>query len=222
MTMPSWSHTALTNFENCPKKFYHLRVAKDVTDTPGEAALWGQRVHTFLENRVRDGTPLPPELQEYESIVQKIMPSDDNVEVLIEKQLAINRAFQPCAWDAEDVWCRGIVDFGLLKPGKALLLDWKTGKRKQDNDQLQLFALLGFAHYPHVNFISTGFIWLKESKIDVNHFDRKEIPTLWQTFLPRVSRMERAYENNEWPVKPSGLCRAWCPVISCQYNGKKR
>lgn len=220
--MPSWSHSALTNFENCPKKFYHLRVAKDVTDTPGDAALWGQRVHTFLENRIRDGAELPPELQEYEDIVQRVMPASDDVQVLVEQQLSITRAFQPCEWMAEDVWCRGIVDFGLLRPGKAVLLDWKTGKRKVDNDQLQLFALLGFAHYPEVDFISTGFIWLKEGKIDVKHFRRDEIHELWQTFLPRVSRMERAYAKDAWPVKPSGLCRAWCPVFSCQYNGRKR
>ena len=44
-----------------------------------------------------------------------------------------------------------------------------------------------------------------------------------QGFIPRIRRMERAYEQDTWPAKPSGLCAGWCPVKTCpHYKDKKR
>ena len=44
---------------------------------------------------------------------------------------------------------------------------------------------------------------------------------IWQGFVPRVAKLESAYERDKWPAKTSGLCKAWCPVLSCEFNGRK-
>ena len=222
-TMPPWSYSGLTSFETCPKRYYHIKVAKDATDAPGEAALWGSTVHKYLEDRVRDGTSLPVSVAGYEKIVAPIVNSPGIK--LVEEQMAVDKELRPVEWTADNAWCRGIVDIGILSTSheKALLLDWKTGKRKADNDQLMLFAGLAYSHYPKLEIVQTGFVWLKENKVDKQGFTRKDISKIWATFAPRVHRMERAYLKAEFPPKPSGLCRNYCPVPKhkCEFSGKQ-
>ena len=218
--MPPWSYSSLTAFETCPKKYYHLRIAKDVLDPPGEAAVWGQTVHKHLEEFVRDGTILPKSLSYLTGIVSLIAnkPGDK----LVEAQMAITPGYSPTNWFDKQAWCRGIVDVGIVRDDRAVLLDYKTGKRKPDIDQLQLFAGLVFSHYPAVNSVRTGFLWLKEGRMDSDVFKREQVSDIWKTFIPRVRRMEIAYEEDKWPAKPSGLCRAWCSVGKdrCQFCGQ--
>lgn len=217
--VPAWSHTSLTAFETCPRKYYHTRVAKDVADPPGEAALWGQRVHKALEERARDGKPLPDYLSNCEPVIVKILERDGKR--LVEEQIALDKNLHPVTWFDKKAWCRGIIDIGIVNERNAVLADWKTGKRKPDNDQMKLFAAFSFAKFPWVEKITTAFVWLKENKIDKETFTREEHEgAIWQEVMPRVQRLEHAYEKASWPAKPSGLCKKWCPVRSCEFCGK--
>ena len=47
--------------------------------------------------------------------------------------------------------------------------------------------------------------------------DEKE---LWAKWLGKYSDMESAFENDTWNPNPSGLCKAWCPVLECPHNGR--
>lgn len=219
---PPWSFSSLTSFETCAKRHYHLKVARDVVDTPDESATWGTVVHEHLEARLKDGTRLPDSIAGYEKIVAPIEARPGTK--LIEQQLAITAALRPTGWRSPDAWCRGVVDVGVVTGNKALLLDYKTGKRKLNIDQLKLFAGLAFAHYPQLEVVSTGFVWLKDGVVDKEKFEKKDVPLIWQTFIPRVRRLERAYVETNFPPKPSGLCARHCPVPKhmCHYSGKVR
>ena len=214
-----WSYSALTAFETCPKRYQLTRVTKEVIEKPNAAATWGNKVHTQLENYAKNKARLPEDLSKYEKYVDKIFTYDGKR--IVEERMAINQSFRPTKWMAKDVWCRGIVDIGVVGGEKAYLLDWKTGKRKPDSDQLKLFAALAFAHYPWVEEVVTGFIWLKEDKFDKEKFTRKQITEIWNEFLPRTSRLARAFEEDKWVAKPSGLCKNWCPVGKslCEFCG---
>lgn len=214
--MKAWSYSALSSFELCPRRHYQTKVSKEVTETEGEALLWGNRVHKALENYLRDNTPLPAEIP-HQAILDRLLQEAEGGELLIERQLALTRKFAPCEWMAEDVWVRGVVDFGFVKGEKGLALDWKTGKRKLVSDQLDLFALLMFHHFPALTSIKSGFVWLKTSQIDTLAYTREELPELWSRFLPRVSRLEQAFIKDHWPPKPSGICRGWCPCKGCEF-----
>jgi hypothetical protein len=218
----TWSFSSLTKFETCPKQYYHVKVAKDIVDGQTEETIWGSRVHECLEHRVKDGTPLPEMLAGYEKLVAPIAAHPG--EKLIEKQMAINESLQPTEWFADDAWCRGIVDVGVINGSRGLLLDYKTGKRKSDLTQLKLFAGLAFASYPELEVINTGFVWLKDNAIDKKEYTRQEVPMIWQEFIPRVQRMQRAYDENKFPPKTSGLCKKYCPVPKhkCEFSGRER
>lgn len=216
--IPAWSHSALTAFETCAYRYYRTKVVKDAVEPPGEAALWGSTVHKHLENRAKDGTPLPEYLRHHEPMMQRLLDRDG--ERLIEAQIALDRNLNPTGWFDPSAWCRGIIDFGVVNEKKGVLLDYKTGKRKVDNDQMKLFAAFSFAKFPWVEKITTAFVWLKENKVDKQEFTREDVPIIWQGVLPRVQRFELAYEKASWPAKPSGLCKNWCHVKSCAHCGK--
>lgn len=214
--VPAWTYSQLETFETCPKKFYHIRVLKDVKDPPNEYSAWGERVHTAMENRIKDGTALPEGMEQWEAIANKLaaLPGIK----LTEQKLALSKSFQPTEWG--NAWSRGIADLLIVNGKKAAVMDHKTGKRKP-SEQLILYALYAFAHYPEVEEVETCFIWLKEKKIDRQKFHRDEIPEMWQEFLPRVAKLESAYTRESWPARPSGLCKGWCPVTKCEFNGRK-
>lgn len=216
---PAWSHSALNQYETCAYQYYRLRVKKDVKDTMNEAALWGNEVHKHLDKRISKGTELPPRFEKYEKYAKRFADKQGvNGQVVVaEQQLCINDDMEPTSWFAKDAWCRGIIDVAVFKGDKAFAGDWKTGKRKQDSDQLALFAGLMFAHHEELQEVNTAFIWFKENKIDKDVFFRERQHEIWQRFMPRVAQLEKSFELDRWPHKPSGLCRGWCPVKDCKY-----
>jgi hypothetical protein len=141
---------------------------------------------------------------------------------LIEHRLAIDASFQPCAYFDKkvQVWCRTQLDVGLIGTNKAVVIDWKTGKRKPDSEQLMHAAAMVFAHFPFLEEVHVAFVWLPDRKLDSDKFTREQVSQIWNVFLPRVRRLEIAHETNRWQAKPSGLCGKWCPVTRqhCEYG----
>lgn len=217
MKLPQpWTFSQLEKFETCPKQFYHVRVKKDVVEPPTDATKWGEQVHKALEHRVLDGTPLPEGMTQWEGLANKIanLPGTK----LCEQQMALDENFQPTDW--KNSWTRGIADVVVLHGDSAVVLDHKTGKRKLTN-QLALYAGYTFAHYSKVNTVTTGFVWLKDKKIDKEQYTKDDVARIWKTFLPKVRKLESAYERDAWPCRPSGLCKGWCPVKQCEFYKDK-
>lgn len=218
--MPAWSYTALTGFETCAWRHYLTKVAKRVKEPETEPLRWGNFVHKALENYLKQGTPLPTTLAGYAPLCDRIAASG---ELFVEREAALTREFKPSGWWDKTTWCRSKWDVAVKHRDAPVMAiwDWKTGKRKDDPDQMKLFAAVGFLHEPSVEVIHTGFVWLKDRKIDTNTFTRKEAPMLWREYLPRVRRFELAHEQDNWPKKPSGLCRSYCPVgrANCEFCG---
>ena len=48
----SWSFSAVSMFEQCPKKYYHIRVAKDAKDDDSQFAGEGKLIHDAMKKRV--------------------------------------------------------------------------------------------------------------------------------------------------------------------------
>jgi len=217
--MTAWSHSALNQFETCPRQYYLLRVSKQAKDVKGEAALWGDAVHKHLEARAKNGTPLPSYLNYLNPIVERILASPG--EKIVEHKITITHDYSPTSWFAKDAWCRSIIDLGVVGETSATLLDWKTGKRKPDSDQMALFAGMAFVEYPNVEVIDTGFVWIKDKKVDRDRFTRSDVAAIWGGFLPRIARLEHAFKTNNWPATPGGLCKKYCPVGKslCPYWG---
>jgi hypothetical protein len=197
-----------------------MTVMKNFQEKPSEIMTWGNDVHKALEERVRDGKPLPVGMRQWEPIAAALskQPGDK----LIEQKLALNENFNPTTWFAKNVWVRSVVDLALLHESKAVIVDYKTGKVKEDFDQLALMAAVMFNQAEELEQITAMFIWLQEEwpgNISKVTYTRDELPQLWERFLKREEAYQDAHRNTEFPPKPSGLCRNWCPVRTCEYHG---
>lgn len=214
-----WSFSSYDSYNTCARRYFETRIAKHFVEVPGQAALWGTRVHEALERSVRDGVPLPSEMP-WALLVERLRGAPGAI--YCERQLAVDKNLEACAFDADEAWCRGIADVLIVHRGKALALDYKSGKRKL-TEQLRLMALLTFASFPEVKVVDSGFIWLKENaRIDQERFHRCDKAKLWSGFFPRLQQIKQSEDTGIWPAKPSGLCKNWCSVTSCAYNGNYR
>lgn len=217
MTMPAWTYSQLGTFETCPKQFYHTKVMRDVVDPETEATIWGTKVHTAFENWLLKGDKLPEGMTQWQGIADKFAALPG--EKLVEHKFSIDRNLQPSPW--KESWSRGIADLVVRHKTKVMLVDWKTGKRKP-TEQLQLYTGYVKAYWPETTEVQTAFVWLKEKKISKDKFTAEQVPIIWQGFMPRVRRLENAYEKDSWPTRPSGLCNGWCPVKTCIHWKPKR
>lgn len=214
--MPAWTYSSLEQYSTCPKKYYHLKVVRDVVDPPTVHTEWGQRVHEALELRIKDGSALPEGMRQWESLVGKI--SSLPGEKLTEMKMAVDSAYQVADWNRS--WSRGIADLVVVNGYKAATLDYKTGKRKP-SDQLELYAAYVFSHFPKVTECATAYVWLKDRSFTKAVVKKDELPAIKKKFAVQVARLESSFERDSWPAKPSGLCREYCPVSSCEFFGKK-
>lgn len=218
----AWSHSALTSFEQCPKRHYLTKVSKLVQEPETDAMAWGKRVHKAFEDFLQKDIPFSHTMEGFTDIASYFKKKADSAdEFYVECQWAIDMEKQPVDWFAPDVWCRSIADLVIIRGNRAMAVDWKTGKRKPDFDQLTLLALFVFILFPEVDDVRGCFAWLKDDEIDVKRFRREKMDDYWQDFLPRVERMEEAFNFDNWPARPSGLCRNYCPVgkRNCSHCG---
>jgi len=132
-------------------------------------------------------------------------------ELLVEQELTLNVELKPTGWSDDDAWLRTKIDVLVINQKDAKVLDWKTGKRKPDFDQLELYALQIFTHYPEVERVAVGFVWLKDKAMDREVYMRQDAATLWTKLLTQIKRIEKSVETDNWPARPSGLCR-FCPA----------
>lgn len=214
----AWSFSALNKFETCAYQFYKQRVTKEFKDEMSEAGLWGDRVHKALDKRISKKTPLPANMKQFEPYAARF----DNApgEVYAERQIALTENLKETSWFAKNVWVRVIMDVSIINGTQGMVFDWKTGKRKNDIDQLKLFAGALMALHPQLETVQTGYIWLPDKKIDKEEFTPDDVPDIWQHFGYKVARLNKAHAENHWPKKPSGLCRKWCNVMDCEFNGR--
>jgi hypothetical protein len=222
----SWSYSRLKNFEACPKKHWHIDIAKDVKEEEGEALEYGNVVHTIMAQYIEKGIVMPPVHE------PKLKPWADHVftfrgidvrtkgaVVMVEQKLAITESFGPCEFFDREAWFRGIGDVMWKLGPVGYIGDWKTGKVIEDSQQLFLMAQCMFAHHPDLQVIRSSFIWLKEDCESVATIKRSDLAAGWANVMPRVQTLRQAHEQMNYPPRPGGLCRRWCPVKQCPHNG---
>lgn len=210
-----WSFSSLKDFVNCPKQYYHTKVAKDFEKKATEQMLYGTEVHKALENYVRDGTPLAKNYERFKPQLDSLIAIAGSR--YCEHEMALSLTKEPCAFDSDTRWVRGIVDLLIVDGDTAFIVDYKTGSnRYPDPKQLKLMALMTFAHFSDVTFIKAGLLFVMHNTFITEEYERKDTEKLWGNFLPNLQRLSMAYENDVWTPKPSGLC-GWCPVSSCKF-----
>ena len=207
----SHSYSSIKLYENCPYRYFRQRVVKDVVDEGGEASKYGERIHQYLEVRLKDNHSLPQEVAHYEPLCQSVERIATGGELHIEKELVLSDNLTPTGWWDADAWLRSKLDILVINGNLANVMDWKTGKRNADQFQMQLFAAQVFKHFPDVQSVRTSLVWLKTMEMDTETYFRADVNTIWADVMKRIQRIHTSLEHDNWPARPSGLCR-FCPA----------
>ena len=212
-------------FDQCPKKYYHLRVAKDIKEPESEAMLYGTAVHEAAEHYMRDGTPIPEKFAYMEPYLEKLKAIPG--EKLCEHKMGLRRTsegLQPCEFFARDVWFRGIADLLILDREKkeARVIDYKTGKsaRYADPKQLALMAACVFIHFPEIEKVRSGLLFVVSKEFLPVDFKVQHKLDIFVKLDAILVARDTAYETGVFNPKQNFSCKQWCPVLSCTHNGR--
>lgn len=217
----AWSWSALDAFESCPRRWHLTKIVKAFPEPVNEQMLEGQKFHKALELRVDRKKTLPEKYAYCEPIVARLEKAAEGGTMVAEQKIGLTRDFKPCDFFAKDVWLRTVVDCQIDRGQNAMVLDWKTGKKKEGYDQLALTAGVKYALQPDLERVTTAYVYFSDpAPIVKETFVRADAPGIWQNILPRVGKMEKALATGEFPPKPSGLCKRHCPCINCEHNGQ--
>ena len=118
-------------------------------------------------------------------------------------------------------WVRGIADLLVVNGDKAFIVDYKTGSNKYpDLKQLQLMALMTFAHFEQVQTIHAGLLFVMHEHFIPDSYTRDRIDDYWKDFWWNLERLHNSHVTGTWQANPTPLC-GWCPVRSCEYHKGK-
>ncbi len=184
--------------------------------------MYGTAFHEAAETYIRDGGELDPRFSYAKGALDALNAKEGDK--LCEIKMGLTEDLEACSFWSRNVWFRGIADLLILNNDKKLawVIDYKTGKSAKyaDKGQLELMALATFKHYPEVETVRAGLLFVVSNDLIKDNYTIEQEETMWTKWLSKYSDMETAFENDTWNPNPSGLCKAWCPVLECPHNGR--
>ena len=221
--MTTWSYSSLKTFEQCPKKYFHLKVVKDVKDSGSEATIYGQEVHTAAEEYIRDGVPVPAKFKFVEPTLEALskIEGEKHCEMKLGLKL-VEDDYAPCGFFDKEVWWRGIADLVIVQGDTAYSVDYKTSKNAKyaDTKQLDIVAAALFVHFPEVQKIKSALAFVVSNEFIKKDHYREKRDEYFASFDPLLDRLEGAMDNGVWNPISGPLCR-FCPVTMCEHNNKR-
>lgn len=220
----AWSHTALSNFENCPRQYEQVTILKRFPFVDTKETIWGREVHKQFENYLLYGHPLTADLAMHRDFLDafKAQPG----ELAGEERIALDTKLRACGYFAKDVqvWYRGQVDARKRdrSTGISHVLDHKTGKVKNDYTQLKSFAMWEFLTQPDIHTVKAEYYWTQIRGANGETYYREQLPEILNFFAVKLHRYADAHISETFPPKQSGLCGGWCPVRECEFWREKR
>lgn len=222
--MPAWSYSSIKTFDQCPKKYFHLKILKDVKDEGNEASIYGNDAHEAAEHYIKHGTPIPDKFSIMRPVVETL--AKFRGEKHTELKLGVRQTdtgFEPCDFFDPDVWYRGIVDLLITDGENAHMIDYKTGKNAKyaDMKQLDLMAGAVFVHFPQVMRVKSGLAYVVSNEFLPKTHVRTELTTYMSVFDRQLEQLEDAMDAGVFNAKSGPLC-GWCPVTTCEHHRPRR
>ena len=214
-----WSFSSLKTFQQCPKKYYHTKIAKDVVEPDTTATLYGKSAHTVAEEYIRDDKPVPPQFAYMQETLDslKAIPGEKHCEMM----LGFTKGLEACEFHAPNVWWHGIADLVVINEEKkmAYSVDYKTSKsaRYADVKQLDLVATGIFAKFPKIERIKSALLFVVSKEFVKAEHHVEMVPKYVEKPARDVARIEAALENGVWNPVQGPLCK-FCSVKQCEYN----
>ena len=218
--MVKWSYSSMSLFQQCPKKFYHIKVAKTIVEPTSWQMIYGLEAHKVAEDYVQDDVPIPEKFAFMKGALDTVKKYKGVI--YCEHKMGVTDTQEACDFNADNVWWRGIADLLVVQGDRAKIIDYKTGQNKYaDTKQLELLALAAFKHFPELKVINAGLLFVVHPAFIKQRYERDEIEHRWGKWKEKAEELGTAYTTNVWNPKQNFTCRSWCPVVNCAHNGKR-
>lgn len=218
----TWSYSRLTVFEQCKFRAelaYIQKIPEPERPLPKgkteHANDRGNRIHTAAELfvKVPTGTELIPELKTFANEFVQLRDLFKQGRVSLEEDWAIDRNWEPCAWNSDTTWGRIKLDaFVVMEDSVAVVIDYKTGKRFgneiKHGEQGQLYALAAFLRYPDLQKIDVEFWYLDLDEKSHITYTRKQAMRMLDSFEKRALAMTTC---EVFPPNPNIFSCKYCP-----------
>lgn len=219
----TWSPSSIKAYQTCPLKAwgtYWNPNAPPYKSTP--ATEYGEKVHKALELAIGSSMPLPGEL----TYLQKWVNSVNNLPGVksCEGKFAFNRNWERVDYFAPDVYGRTVVDLLVYtSPESVCAFDWKTGKSRYDtNEQLVIELIAAETVNPNITNFQAAYIYTEEDKLGEKlTFDKATLQREKNLIQNQINLMEESYNAKYFEPTKNGLCKNYCDVLTCPYNGKR-
>ena len=99
--MATWSYSSLNLFKQCPRKYYRIRVVKDIVEPQADHLIYGTEVHKAAEEYGRDGTPIPTKYDYIKPYVDTLLKSPGTQ--LFEYEMGLTKELTPCEFSSPNV-----------------------------------------------------------------------------------------------------------------------
>jgi CRISPR/Cas system-associated exonuclease Cas4 (RecB family) len=208
------SYSFVNDYVNCPRKAYHKYVLRDLPKEDTHALRHGYVLHKIMEDAINQNKEVPKEYAPYEKYLRAIRTLQT---VKAEVKVAADSNGVACGYYSKEVAFRGKVDVLITTPDEAVLVDWKTGKVREDPYELEVQASLVSINNPTISCISGYYVWLAEGRVG----KRFPLNKVADTFKNLQRIREEAMLRATWEPKPNPLC-GWCPLLSCEFNRRPK
>ena len=220
--MAKHSYSGIKAFETCGRQYNETKVLKLYPREETEQTLYGTQLHEQAELFIKDGRPLDESFKFLQSTMDSLaaMPGRR----FPEYKMALTQGLEPCDFNAEQYWVRGIADLVIVNDDNltARVFDYKSGSDKYpDTDQLMLMSLMIFKHFPHVRSVTGGLLFVLKNSVHKYKVHLDQEAELWWRWRERVAKLDASIYHDRWHAKPSGLCRRYCPCTGCEHNGRR-
>jgi len=215
----TWSYSSISTFKQCPRKYYRLKVLKDIKEPEADYLLYGVAVHKAAEDYVRDGVEIPAKYGFIKPQIDLLLKIEGTKHC--ELKMGLTQELDACDFFADNVWWRGVADLVIINGEDAYLIDYKTGKSAQyaDTKQLELLSLALFRHFPAVKNIKAGLLFVVCKAFVQSEYAEDSQRDSWIDWFGVIHSLESCYENNVWNAKPNFTCNKFCAVSDCEHNG---
>lgn len=228
----AYSHSKITLFEECPKKWFDIYVAKTRKREHKAAFEKGGFVHYALQYypnptpKKYTFTLATQEMQdEWFETIKEIL-SRPRIRSLIKGRVKAeftwildykngevflgNNKWKSLIYGVIDHLCT--VDHNGKERLK--LVDWKTGKSKGDEDQLKLYAYWMFLANPNLKEVLGGFEYVDQNDYEEFCYTRDIVPVFQEELLTRINTIETCTEFKPTPCKGCTYCEQYtvCPA----------
>ena len=223
-TITRWSYSRLGTYESCPKKAYY-RYIKKVPEEQHPAAERGIKIHNLAEQYIKgEIEEVPRELYLFYEGFEQLKEGYNEGEVSVEEQWAFNLSWEKTEWNGEDTWGRYIIDAFVKQGNYAKVIDFKTGRFKDNNEgykkQCSLYASCVLKRFPELEKIDAELWYLDHHKITRFHFEREELIEAKEKFHKRAISMTT---DTEFKTTPSEFACRFCSFTNiCKDNFYER